>query len=97
MHRELGVEPLDGREREHLEEPDVRGLVASAVDAERHAVELPGDVLCRADDRSALVVGEEVWVGRDELVAMRPAKSPCVADSWRMGRRCAERKARSAH
>ena len=78
MRRELGVEPLDGRDREHVEEPDVRVLVASAVDEERHAVELPGDVLCRADGASALVVGEgsvvvsTMWMARLGEVAVGP-------------------------
>ena len=62
-----------------VDEPDVRGLVAGGVDAERRVVELPGDVLCRADGASALVVGEEVGGGLDDVggeavgeVAVRP-------------------------
>ena len=43
MDRDLGVEPLDGGDRECVDESDVRVLEAGAVDAESHVVELPGD------------------------------------------------------
>ena len=43
MDRELGVEPLDGGDRERVDKPDVRALEAGAVDPERRVVELPRD------------------------------------------------------
>ena len=43
MCRQLGGEPLDGRHRKRVDEPDVRALVAGAVDPERRVVEHPWD------------------------------------------------------
>ena len=43
MDRELGVEPLDGGDRERVDKPDVSALEAGAVDPERRVVDLPRD------------------------------------------------------
>ena len=41
--RELGEEPIACRDRERVDEPDVRLFVAGEADGERRVVELPGD------------------------------------------------------
>ena len=85
VRRELGEEPLDGRDHEHVEEPDVRALMASAVDAERHAVELPGDFSARRTAPTRWWLAKRFAAVWTMWVARRSAKSPCFADSWRMG------------
>ena len=85
VHRELGVEPLDGRDRERVDKPEVCALEAGAVDAERRILKLPWDFSAGQTARRRWLLARMSAAVSTMWVARRSEKSPCVADTWRRG------------